>query len=438
MTSIPASATKLKNYKFSENSFLPKTVTVMLRAEKTLTYKCLVRPGDVVEEGEVIAKPSDENSTKALIHSPLPGKVIDILPVRCADGTIESAVKIQFGGKFNYSGKKLEENKLEFMTPNQIQKNLTDNGILNLFDIVYPVSLGSQIEPLKSKKERNLVVRLFDDDTTMLCDSLYSKFFLPEIVKGAWALAKAIETENVIFVADSRHGLKQKIEPLLNEKSFFFEVNSSKYPVGNSKAICRLYSKCKRKPQNIKSISIDDLFVDSGTLHQVYKSVYFGIPSLSRYIHFSGNCIPVSCFLNIRNGTTLKEIVGQLGNFVKNPSLIIVNGQIRGNTATSLDVPLFKNVKSVYFLSSKSITDNEMYQCINCGNCRVACPQHIAPDLVYNFSIKRLDVSEFVQKSAALCTQCNVCNSVCPARLPLSQAIVVLKKKIIGNMTNEE
>lgn len=437
MTSIPASAAKLKNYKFSENSFLPKNVTVMLRSEKNVTYQCLVRPGDLVEEGEVIARPADENPAKALIHSPLPGKVIDILPVLCSDGTIESAVKIQFGGKFNFHGKKLSENKLEFITYSQIKRNLAENGIINTFDVVHPVSLGSQFEQTE-KKGRTLVVRLFDDDTTMLCDSLYSKFFLPEIIKGAQAVAKAMETENILFVADSKHGLKQKIEDLKNENFFCFEVNSSRYPAGNSKAICRLYSRFKHKPQKIQAISKDDLFVDSGTLHEVYKSVYLGMPSLSRYVHFSGNCIPVSCFLNVKVGTSLKDVVNQLGKFVKKPSIIIVNGQIRGNTVTNLDIPFTKNVKSVYFLSSRNITDNEMYQCINCGNCRVACPQRISPDLVYNFTIKRLQVSDTVMKSAALCTQCNMCNSVCPARLPLSQAIAVLKSKIKGKDSDEE
>ena len=80
-------------------------------------------------------------------------------------------------------------------------------------------------------------------------------------------------------------------------------------PAGNSKSICRLYSKCKHKPEAIKAISIKDVFVDSGTMHEVYKSVYLGIPSVSHYVHFSGNCIPVSCFLNIVNGTSLEEIV---------------------------------------------------------------------------------------------------------------------------------
>jgi len=438
MTTIPLASSKLKNYKFAENSFLPRTVTVILRSEKHYSYKCMVKPGDIVEEGEVIACPEDESSKLAFIHSPIPGKVIDILSSYCADGTIEKAVKIEFSGKFTYFAKKLNENDLSSISAQQIQNILIEKGIINTFDIVHPVSFGKEISNLRNKEKKVLVVRLFDDDTTMLNDSLYTKFFLSEIVKGAKAVAKAIETENILFVATEKHGIKAKITEFNIPTAFCMEIDSSKYPAGNEKAICSLFEKYKKKPDFINSISIHDLFVDSGTLYEVYKSVYLGIPSISRYVHFSGNCIPMSCFLNVKNGTTLEEIVGQLGHFVKRPSQIIINGQIRGNSITSLNTPLSKAVKSVYFLSSRKFTDNYMYHCINCGNCRLACPNNIAPDLVYNFTVHRLLVSDNVQKSAILCTQCNMCNSVCPARLPLSQAIAVLKSKIKGTQTDEE
>lgn len=437
MTTVPVASSKLKNYKFSENSFLPRTVTVILRSEKKSSYKCLVRPGDFVEEGEVIARPSVEASLKACIHSPVPGKVLDILPTYCADGSIETGVKIQFGGKFNYLGKIIKEQDLGFISQSQIIKNLTENGIINTFDIVNPVSLGEQISNIE-KKNPVIVVRLFDDDTTMLCDSLYTKFFFQEIVKGARALAKAIDASGILFAVNSKHGLKQKLEAYKDDSISFFEVSASKYPAGNSKSICRLYSKCKHKPEAIKAISIKDVFVDSGTMHEVYKSVYLGIPSVSHYVHFSGNCIPVSCFLNIVNGTSLEEIVGQLSHFVKTPARIIINGQLRGNTVTALDVPVSKNVKSVYFFSSEKIMDNYIYQCVNCGNCRLYCPQQIAPDLLYNYSIGRIVISENVRKSAGLCTQCNLCNSVCPSRLPLSQAIAVIKTNSKGSNDNEK
>ena len=62
---------------------------------------------------------------------------------------------------------------------------------------------------------------------------------------------------------------------------------------------------------------------------------------------FTGNCIPASCFLNVRIGFTLREIVNQLGGFIKNPGTIIINGKLCGHANNNLDIPITKYVKSI-------------------------------------------------------------------------------------------
>ena len=135
--------------------------------------------------------------------------------------------------------------------------------------------------------------------------------------------------------------------------------------------------------------------------------------------------------LSQSNGKKDKDIIEQLGGFVKEPAMIVINGHISGTSVTNLEVPVTKYVKSVEFLNNQKRTDDHVYSCINCGNCRVACPIHISPDILHNNSINYKLLPETFAASALGCIECGLCNTVCPARLPLSQTISLLKEKLM-------
>ena len=60
----------IQNYKYTQNAFLPKIVTIPLVQEKNIHCKPVIKIGEIVQEGQVIA--SSEFSS---IHSPVPGTI---------------------------------------------------------------------------------------------------------------------------------------------------------------------------------------------------------------------------------------------------------------------------------------------------------------------------------------------------------------------------
>ena len=101
-----------------------------------------------------------------------------------------------------------------------------------------------------------------------------------------------------------------------------------------------------------------------------------------------------------------------------------------GTSVKSLDIPITKYVKSVEFLSKKKNSDEQIYSCINCGNCRFACPVKLSPDILYNHTVNFKLLKDTYAASSLACIECGLCNTVCPARLPLCQTIKVLKNKL--------
>lgn len=417
----------IKNYKTSQNSFLSKDFFIPLEQEYTTDYKSLVNIGDEVNEGQVIASSIGKLSEITYIHSSVPGQVMDILPVYTSSGKQKYAINIKLGGKFSYLGKKIKEKDLELFTSQDIISELINKGVVNTFNIKKIYNVGLQI---KNSKSKNLIVRLFDEDPFRFTDSLTSKFYPNEIITGAKILAKAMNASGILFVIDSKFENKSLFDGINISNFRFLEIKTNKTQSVAKREIISAFSKSNLKKSCNFEVTKNDFFTDSSTLYEVYKAVVCNIPSISRLVHFSGNCLYSSCILDVKFGTPLKDIVNQLGGFAKEPSLIVINGLLYGNSVESLNVPITKSVKSVEFINKVKFTDSQIYSCVNCGNCRYVCPSKLSPDVIYSYVTDFQNLPQNITESIDKCESCFLCNTVCPARLPLTNTISWLKEKL--------
>lgn len=430
----------LKNYKTSQNSFISKEFLVPLEQENQINYKNIVQKDDIVKEGQVIAVSTNSSKSRkfsedlTFIHSPVPGKVLDIIPVYTSSGKQKFAVKIKFGGEFSYLGKKNTEKSIENLSSSQIINELIEKGVINTYNLRKIENPGLQI---KNNSYKNLVIRLFDEDSFRYTDSLVAKIYTNEIVKGAQILAKAMNCYGILFVIDQKFENKEKLENFNISNLRILQVKTKKSPCGTQKQIEQAFRKSGIKKTSNLDITKNDFFTDSSTLYEVYKAVICSTPSVSHLVHFSGNCLYSSCLLDVKIGTTLKDIVNQIGGFAKEPSVIVINGLIYGNSVESLNVPITKSVKSVEFISKTKITDNQIYSCVNCGNCRYICPSKISPDVLYSYAVNFKEIPEVLKNTVLSCEECGICNTVCPARLPLTKTISYLKDTVCEEKSNK-
>lgn len=432
MSMVPYHSSDIKNYKTYENSFLPKIVTIPLAQESGYEYKILVNRGDVVAEGDVIASYTDESLYTVNIHSSIPGVVEDFVPTVCPNGKFNYSIKIKLQGSFKYLGKKKEPEKPESVFSSSVINDLIDKGVINTFLLSKPVNLGLEIKSLNKRKLQSLVVRLCDEDNFRITDSLISSFFITEVIQATKIISKAINAKGIVFVVNKTFSKMEELQNCGIDNSRILIINNSKFPCGFKREIINEFNKSLKKSLPFR-VSKNDLFVDSSTMYDVYKSILLKLPSIDKMVHFTGNCIYSSCLLNVKLGTSIKDIVNQIGGFEKSPSLVVINGNQTGASVSSLDVPITKYTKSVSFLSSKKVTDNHIYSCINCGKCREVCPIKICPDVLYKYAKHDIEIDEIYLKTATVCNSCSLCNTVCPARLPLGQMIATIKEK----MTNK-
>lgn len=417
----------------SLSPFLPKRFVIPFNQISDKRYKCLVKEGEPIMEGQLIAFPvKDDGLDDSAINSPVPGVAGPVVKCRLPNGRMGQGLEIQLSGSFNYLGKAEERRDWKMLGHDDVLKLLQAKGVVNTFEGVAP--LASQIAACKKKSGAFLVVRLFDEDPSRCTDSFIGRNHTREIAEGASILATLMEAEGIVFLLPRNGGVAIENELVKDFAVLTLEVDDGNYPCGFKENIIRLVRKHVRNTQSeyFGGINRNSLFVDSGTLFNVFGAIVLGKPVIESFVEVSGSCLMASAIFRVRHGTSIADLAKQCGGFRRKPERVIVNGMLCGTMLSDFDVPITKSVKSLTFVPSSEIYDQGIAACIRCGKCRGACPEHLYPDILAAPLLFDITDDGSFSASVSLCSGCKLCNAVCPSHIPLAQIISLLDKEEIG------
>lgn len=396
------------------DAFMPSIVSVPLSRH---ACHCMVKKGDSVSEGQVIATIGGKSTLRCAVHSPVPGKVIDIAKMPLSDGSRFFCVKIETSGSFNYLGKhKAPQGE------HSIIETLSGMGVLNTFDTSAEAhwcmagsashSLGRPLaeQCAATHAGGSIVVCLGDEDPTVKTTSLLAHIMAQEVKQGAAIIAQAVQAKRIVFIGEA--DIKDVYSNIDNTDAAVQFVASEfvRYPSA-------FQNDLKHK---IEGITGEELFVDAQTMLTAVDAVVSGTPSMTSYVYVNGEAVRAKGLLRVRVGTPIRFLAEQCGGMDSNAA-IIINGLMVGSSATSVNAPIDKCVKCVTFVPSKQLRSQGESECTRCGNCRWVCPERLSPDLLFQFVT---GTSYGMEAERNMCTGCGLCNSVCPARLPLVQNII--------------
>lgn len=419
--------------------FLPRTLMIPLSQEDDFVCESIVREGDIVREGQVIAEVSREvyginAASAAKIHSPVPGTVMGIKNCSYPNGKQGKAIEILLNGSFSYLGKQQSVSDYKNYSPSMMLKTITDAGVINTFSNTAYSSFENEYNKIKDSQNKKLIVRLFDEDPSCDADSILTRSDFDKIITGIYITAKVCDV-NEIVIAYSKYSNLLTLFNLSQKELFesipmtFLEIKSYIYPSGGKRELIDNYLKQKKIASSAKEIMKGCFFTDSTTLIHVYNAVVLNIPVETVNVYVNGDCLQAKGLLKVCIGTSFKAIAKQCGGFTKKLGKIIVNGEITGVAVNSLDTPVTKYVKSITFTSHEDRIDRGVSVCLRCGRCRSVCKTGLNPDIIFAKVISGAIVDDAYIKSAVLCTQCGLCSANCPSKLPLAKIIKLLKNE---------
>ena len=138
--------------------------------------------------------------------------------------------------------------------------------------------------------------------------------------------------------------------------------------------------------------TIEDIF-------KIYNVLKRQRPITEKLITISGNMVETPKVINVKIGSSLKDIINNNFKLKGNNYKIIVNGLLSGYEVESLDLIITADIRSVFL---NTLSDASVRNCINCGMCHTKCPVGCDPRTNYKMNE---------------CINCGVCTYICPVNI---------------------
>ena len=408
------------------NIGLPSSVTVPLQVFGSQPAVPVVRPGDSVREGMLLASGSKKS---VAVHAPIPGTVREITRIALPNIPDCPAVIIDFSGSFDSLGKKTQE---------QSWSSLSATEIIDLLDSmgVFESSRNNphfirHLERLvhNPTDQMNLVLAAFDSDPMLVTEQAVISKYPKEIMTGFEIVRSLIPKAKPWIVVNPLTSSKSKW--LKNHgntamKWYGFTI-SSEYPAGND-----LFLFKRIRGQEIahsrELINHGFLSFSPTTLLQIYQAVVQKKPILDAICTIAGDAIQKPRVIKTRIGVPLSQVILECGKLGKIPDRVVIGETLQGVPLSSLDTPISKDSRGFLFLTSEQVQERSELECIQCGLCSSSCPVGLDPQLLHTL-LEQNHIKTAKAQGLDLCLGCGICSSVCPSRIPLAKTLWDMKEE---------
>jgi len=406
----------------AENAFLPALSVISLGNKAKPVYP-VVSVGEAVREGMLIGRASGAGT--ANVHATVPGRVIKKISWKDKNNIDNDALVIKMEGAFEKLGKKDEVLLWSGVNCYDLQKIISDYGIVEMENDERPLS--DIISAARKEDKLTFVIRCVFDDPWLVADYALVRDRLNAVIEGAAIVVKAcVKVTQVVFAVSYRE--KDLGEQLLSASAKLgvpssLVLTSARYPQRNDREL-KLALRAYEKKENANLGSL--LIMGPAVLAAVYDAVVHKKPILDRYVAVGGSAVCKPQIMKVRIGTRIGEVIEQCGGFIEQPERILIGSPLSGKEVKYLDEPVGKTCYAIVAMTKSQAAIHIQRNCINCGDCRVVCPIGLDPQHIY----KLVQSREIETAGETGCHGCGACNVVCPSALPLLETILENNREV--------
>ncbi len=427
-----------------EESLIPELVKIPLIQGVGIEPDCLVKVGDKVSAGQIIAR--NDQIISSPIHSSINGVVTNIKKVNYLNHTC-SVVTIKGDGSSEY--KKLSSEDIE--------EKLYLSGVTALGYSGIPSRFNSSV--IKPNEVENIIIYASNSDPFNISQEfLFSSKNIQKLYNGIDILHRIMPSAT-IYLATS-NGYRKFLDGLddrLNNQNWLkYRRLKSKYPQ-NHEAMLVQTVLGQKFPYGYSSANIGTIILDFQSVFYVYEAIAEDKPFIENTLALCGSAWKEPSIIKVRIGTMLSEIVNSRIRDDIKPRFIL-NNLLMGAELDDLNLPIDRGYSKIIaipennereFLKfarpgfkrdsySRTFVSNflplfkkefetnkhgEERPCVNCNYCDEVCPVGIIPHILSKY-IKNSIIDETLANLHIYdCIQCGLCSYVCPSKIPLVRHI---------------
>ncbi len=394
---------------------VPKLVTIPMSMHIGRPAKPIVKRGDLVKVGQLIAEA--DGYISAPVHASVSGKVQKIDEMVTAMGAKVQVVVIESDGMQEISE---EVKPPEVSDLTSFVEAVKSSGSVGLGGAGFPTFVkfsfnndlsvvdavvinAAECEPYITSDTRTLLDRA--DDVFAGIELLKKYLHVPRYVIG-------IEDNKPDAIAKAR-ALAAKTEGVE------VQVLPAMYPQGGEKVL--VYNTLGRLiPQGGLPLDVGVVVINVTTLAFIAKYIETGMPLVEKCLTVDGSAVKEPKNVIAPIGTPIADVLESAGGCKSEPAKVLYGGPMMGIAVPDLSAPVLKNTNAIVVMDEAEARPPKTTPCINCGACLTNCPLRLDPRAIAK-AYKKNEPEELKALCVDLCMECGCCSYVCPAKRHLVQ-----------------
>ena len=385
-----------------------------------------VKVDDYVHRYEKIGEVSGKVSS--MVHSPVSGKVTEIIEKPAANGKKVKTVVIK--NDFKYKEIETEKRRIEEVGTfrrDEILEIIKEAGIVGEGGAQFPTHVKYDIG---YKKIDTFIVNGAECEPYLTADYTIMSNYVEDLLGGIKIAEKLLRPREVVIgIEEENIDIAEHIEVIIKQSRLFnvkIQILPTAYPQGSELQLIRSVTGKEIKKSEIPG-NHGIIVSNVGTVKSMYDAFTEGKPLVERVVTVSGEKVKTKGNYLLKVGTPLSHIIEQLNP--EDNAKIVFGGPMMGEEVTETSTPVVKGTSGILFLS-KDIDSVKRENCISCGYCVDVCPMGLMP-MKFAESYRKEQYEKLVTVyHLDNCIECGACEYVCPSRVPLIKSIKEGKEKL--------
>jgi electron transport complex protein RnfC len=382
--------------------------------------KAVVRPGERVERGQLLASPG--GFVSVALHAPVSGtiKAIELRPH--PNGKLMESIVVETDA---FSSQELAVRaKVNGDAAGSIAQRVQQGGIVGLGGAAFPAHVKLSVP--EGKKVRFLILNGCECEPYLTCDHRVMVERPEAVLRGLRLLMGQLGVERgYIGIERNKPDAVARLQALAaSEPDIEVIALEVKYPQGAEKMLIDAILK-KEVPSGKLPLDLEIVVNNVGTAAAIADLVDEGAPLIERVVTVTGSGIKRPANVLVPIGTPIRAVIEHCGGLLPGTKQVILGGPMMGQAQKNLDVPVTKGTSGILCLIDPLPAIAEE-ACIRCGRCLEACPMFLNPSRLQAL-IRREDDTGLKAYHVLDCIECASCSFVCPSHIPLVQLIRVGK-----------
>lgn len=406
---------------------IPPRLILPLRQHIGLAAEPIVKVGDFVLKGQMIAQAKEEIS--APIHAPSSGQVTEIgwLPAPYPPEWETLGITIETDGKdlwCNHVGIP----DWEQVAPRLLATQIRDAGIVGLGGAGFPSAV--KLNPNANYPIQTLLLNGVECEPYITCDDRLMQTRPVEIISGLRILAHIVQAQECIIAIEDN---KPEAYRVLCEAAIGTGIEvirvPSRYPSGGERQIIQVVTG-KEVPSGGFPSQIGIICHNVATAYASYRAVVHGEPLIARVLTLTGATVPRPCNIEVLLGTPVEFLLCHYQVRRERIERLIMGGPMMGVALRHDGVPVIKTSNCLFCATAAEVAPVVIERpCIRCAACVGVCPVNLLPQQMYWYARAR-NLEKIIEYHLFDCIECGCCAEVCPSHIPLVQYYRLAKREI--------